>query len=151
MWTVKWGMQFWLDEFLVLIWRGGESWGSWCLVGVSSRGGQQSGWKPCSPWWRGGWWGQRGGQRRQIWVGEEGGDVEEFGQIGGERLWRALNVNRRILKSMQSLTGGQWSCCLTGVMWWIEGVLVMIRAAEFLNSWSLWRYLWGRPKRRELQ
>ena len=28
-------------------------------------------------------------------------------------------------------------------MWWCEGVFVMIRAAEFWTSCSLWRDFWG--------
>ena len=46
-----------------------------------------------------------------------GGDVEEFGQIRRVKVMEGVELNRRILKSMQSLTGSQWSCCITGVMW----------------------------------
>ena len=37
-------------------------------------------------------------------------------RYGGERLWMALNVWRRILKSMRCFMGSQWSWCKTGVM-----------------------------------
>lgn len=43
---------------------------------------------------------------------------------------------QRILKSVQNWTGSQWSGSKTGVMWWIQGVLVIIWAAH--HSPPLW-------------
>ena len=63
----------------------------------------------------------------------------------GARLRRILKVRSRILKSMQYLS--QWSCCRAGVMCSVEGVLVMIQAAVFWTSWSLWSEFHGRPWR----
>ena len=47
-------------------------------------------------------------------------------------------MRSRILKSMQDLIGSQWKCCRAGVMCSVEGAVVMIQAAAFWTSWSLW-------------
>lgn len=46
---------------------------------------------------------------------------------GGERLWIALDVNGRVLQPIVNLTGSEWRRCRIGVIWWFEGVLVMMR------------------------
>lgn len=50
-----------------------------------------------------------------------------FDRHGGERLWIALDVYRRILQPIVNLTGSEWRRCRIGVIWWFEGVLVMMR------------------------
>lgn len=47
---------------------------------------------------------------------------------------------------MQIFVGSQWSSGRTGVMWLMDGDLLMMRAAAFWTSWCLWMNLWGRPK-----
>jgi len=49
----------------------------------------------------------------------------------GAKLWMVLNVYRRSLNSIHCLTGSQWRCYGAGVMYWYEGVLVIMQAAVF--------------------
>ena len=59
-----------------------------------------------------------------------GGDVEEFGQIRRGKVVDGLERKREDFEVYaEPVTGSQWSCCRTGVMWWMEGVLVRIQAA----------------------
>ena len=68
-------------------------------------------------------------------------NVGEFGQIRRGKVKEGLECNQEdyiYLKSIQSLTGRRWSCCKTGVMWWMEVVLVMIRAAQFWTKYNVY-------------
>lgn len=64
------------------------------------------------------------------------GDQIEIEMLGYEVF---LKVRSRMLKSIQYLTGSQWSCWRTGVICSVERDLVMIWTAEFCTS--LWRSL----------
>lgn len=68
-------------------------------------------------------------------------------EVGGARRpegvgWGDMNTKvvdspelySRISNVTLNLTRSQWSCWGKGVLWWNEGVLVMIRAVEFWTS-----------------
>lgn len=75
------------------------------------------------------------------------GNRLEVRQVLGTGFLMAMSVNKRSLNWLWTWAGGRWSCRSTGVMWRMEGVRVMIQAAEFWTSWLLWRDLWERLKR----
>lgn len=88
--------------------------------------------------------GQTGGWRKSMWGS---GNRVEVRQVLGAGFLMAMSVNKRSLDWLWTWAGGRWSCRRTGVMWRMEGVRVMIQAAEFWTSWRLWRDLWERLKR----
>lgn len=109
-------------------------------VGVllNSRDGKQSCWKLSSPWGCDGQRGQTGGWRKSMW-GSGSRNRLEVRQVLWAGFLMAMSVNKRSLNWLWTWAGGRWSCRSTGVMWRVEGVRVMIQAAEFWTSWHLWR------------
>lgn len=81
-------------------------------------------------------------RRTDGWGGSEGTgrleNMEEICMVQGVRLWIALWVINNFLYWMQTVTESQWSCWRTGMMWQVDGVLMITHAAEFWTSWSLW-------------
>lgn len=53
---------------------------------------------------------------------------------------------------MRYLSGCQWSCWRTGVIWSMQRVLVMIQAADFWTNFQLYdKHMRWRPKIKQLQ
>lgn len=87
-----------------------------------------------SSWWTGG--AQWGGGRKKTWGSKEqqGEDLTDMDckVVGSPEL------KSRISNLIWNSTKSPGRCGGMGVLWWNEGLLVMMWTAEFWTSWSLW-------------